>query len=83
MENEKTDTRKAMDAWVGKMTDDQAKEEFKRLKFEEFKIKYRNLFEMWFNAHGTAFPPVRWDPQLMDYIWLNREQRRKMSNGKA
>lgn len=76
MSEEKSETRKRMDEWVGKMSDEQALEEFKRVKFDAFKIKYRKNFEVWFEQHGKTYPPVRWNEKIMDYIWLNREQRR-------
>lgn len=75
-DEEKSETRKKMDEWVGKMSDEEALEEFKRLKFEEFKIKNVKLLELWYNNHGMTYPPIRWKQEIMDYVWLNREERR-------
>lgn len=77
MSEEKSETRKAMDEWVSKMSDEEALENYKRVKFDEFKMKNIDKLKMWFDAHGSFAPPIRWDGKILDYIWLNRKERRE------
>ena len=55
----------------------------KRLKFAIFKEMNKARLEMWMKAHlkkdgSFIAPPIRWDERIKDYVWLNREERRKL-----
>ncbi len=54
----------------------------KEIKYEAYLVKYDSRIKQWRDAHWRTpairdTPPIVWDSEISDYVWMNREWRRQ------
>jgi hypothetical protein len=53
-------------------------DELKKTKWVEFCKRHSNRIKGLSQAHGRTKVPAIWDPNTNDWVWVNREQRRRV-----
>lgn len=53
----------------------------REFKYDMFCLKFKDRIEQWITAHSDNQgnfppPPIQWDSDYRDFVWLNREFRR-------
>lgn len=58
-------------------TAEQIKTEFKDLKYKNYCINFKDRIDAWIASHPSHVPPpIQYDTQFGDFVWINRSQRR-------
>ena len=53
-------------------------EELKQLKYQNYLINFKTQIDSWKANHPNHVPPpIQYDSEFGDYVWINREMRRR------
>jgi hypothetical protein len=62
---------------TAEMIAEKEKKELRELKYQNYLINFKDRVEAWNKAHdGKLPPPIRYDTEYGDFVWVNREMRR-------
>lgn len=53
-------------------------EKMKEAKFVDFVMSNERRVLDWQRTHGSKKPPIYWDPQAQEWVWITRQQKRNL-----